>query len=84
MTNDVGDGSSMNQKMLLRLLVISQKNFNPYSAFLACQKNIYIKPAIMRKMTKNWDFGHVEGTVGPCLIGAIGTEDFLPLSQDNL
>ena len=26
----------------------------------------------------------VHGTVGPCLIGLIGTEDFSPLSQDNL
>ena len=38
MTNDVGNGSTMTQKMLLGLLVISKKNFNPYLAFFACTK----------------------------------------------
>ena len=64
MTNDVGDGSTMTQEMLLGLLVISKKNLNPYLAVFACKKKI-IKLAIMQKMTKNWDFGHVDGNIMP-------------------
>ena len=63
MTNEGEDGSTMTQEMLLGLLVISKKNLNPYLAVFASQKKI--KLATMRKMTKNWDFGHVECNIRP-------------------
>ena len=40
MKNDVVDRSPMTQKMLLGLLVISKKNFNPYLTIFVCQKKI--------------------------------------------
>ena len=54
----------MTQKMLLGLLVISKKMFNPYLATFACQKKL-IKLAIMPKVAKDRDFRHVEGIIMP-------------------
>ena len=39
MPNYVGEGSTMTHKFLLGSLMIFKKNFSPYLAFFACQKN---------------------------------------------